>query len=408
MADPAVVRELRLAVLAEDYDHALRFYRDVLGLPEQASYTTPDGGRVTILDAGRATLELADPAYSTYIDEVEVGRRVAGHIRVAFEVADSAATTAALVASGGATLIAEPTRTPWNSLNSRLDGPPACSSPCSPNSTRRQDDRTGRADSSRRRVVDHPTDRPVQRARRVRLEHLQAFHPADLRRYPHQRAAVAQQPLHASQPRDGRRQRHQILPFGRAEVHQRPEDLPPVGYRFLDQLRQPSPPRQRGVLPLTWKRAGSPGRPKHGSVCRRGPAPAASRAKRVVEELRQLWITHPWKRNDNRAPMTPSVPTVADEPVPCGQSRCDPHPPATHRPNTSPTAGNDPPTAYQVAPSAAAADVARLSRCARPARRRSLLAHGRRPSATRPHTRRCHRPGRSPRQLPNRQPPAGR
>ncbi|HEU0243992.1 MAG TPA: VOC family protein, partial [Candidatus Limnocylindrales bacterium] len=56
------------------------------------------------------------------IDTVEVGRRVAGHIRVAFEVADAAASTERLVA-GGATLIAPPTRTPWRSLNSRLDGP---------------------------------------------------------------------------------------------------------------------------------------------------------------------------------------------------------------------------------------------------------------------------------------------
>jgi lactoylglutathione lyase len=33
-----------------------------------------------------ATLELADPAYAEYIGQVEVGDRVAGHLRVAFEV----------------------------------------------------------------------------------------------------------------------------------------------------------------------------------------------------------------------------------------------------------------------------------------------------------------------------------
>ena len=121
MDDPASVRELRLVVTAEDYGEALRFYRDVLGLPERASYSSP-GGRVTILEAGRATLELADPAHAAFIDEVEVGRRVAGHIRVAFRVADAAAMTGTLAAEG-ATVIAEPTRTPWNSLNSRLDAP---------------------------------------------------------------------------------------------------------------------------------------------------------------------------------------------------------------------------------------------------------------------------------------------
>lgn len=115
------VRELRLVVTAEDYDEALRFYRDVLGLPERAAFSSPDG-RVTILEAGRATLELTDPNHAAFIDEVEVGRRVAGHIRVAFEVDDSALTTARLE-QAGAEVVAEPTRTPWNSLNSRLEAP---------------------------------------------------------------------------------------------------------------------------------------------------------------------------------------------------------------------------------------------------------------------------------------------
>ena len=115
------VRELRLVVTAQDYDEALRFYRDVLGLPVREAYEAPEG-RVTILEAGRATLELADPAQADFIDEVEVGRRVAGHIRVALEVDDSTATTAVLEAAG-ATVIAPPTRTPWNSLNARLEAP---------------------------------------------------------------------------------------------------------------------------------------------------------------------------------------------------------------------------------------------------------------------------------------------
>ncbi|GIH91724.1 VOC family protein [Planobispora siamensis] len=115
------VRELRLVVTAADYEEALRFYRDTLGLPERAAYASPDG-RVTILEAGRATLEIADPGQAEFIDRVEVGRRVAGHIRVAFEVDDSAATTRELAAAG-AEVVAEPVRTPWNSLNSRLEGP---------------------------------------------------------------------------------------------------------------------------------------------------------------------------------------------------------------------------------------------------------------------------------------------
>ncbi len=115
------VKELRLVVTAADYERALHFYRDVLGLEEREAFASP-GGRVTILEAGRATLEIADPGQAEYIDEVEVGRRVAGHIRVAFEVEDTAAVLPVLERAG-AEVIAEPTVTPWNSLNARLEGP---------------------------------------------------------------------------------------------------------------------------------------------------------------------------------------------------------------------------------------------------------------------------------------------
>jgi lactoylglutathione lyase len=116
------VHELRLVVTAQDFDDALHFYRDVLGLPEREEFISGEGGRVTILEAGRATLELADPPQAEFIDQVEVGRRVAGHVRVAFQVDDTAAVTRELAAAG-ADVLAEPRRTPWNSLNARLEAP---------------------------------------------------------------------------------------------------------------------------------------------------------------------------------------------------------------------------------------------------------------------------------------------
>ena len=78
------VRQLRLVVEAEDYDTALAFYRDVLGLPELVAYADGDDERVAILDVGRATLEIANPAHKRAIDDLEVGRQVAGHLRVTF------------------------------------------------------------------------------------------------------------------------------------------------------------------------------------------------------------------------------------------------------------------------------------------------------------------------------------
>jgi catechol 2,3-dioxygenase-like lactoylglutathione lyase family enzyme len=115
------VLEMRLVVTAADYEEALRFYRDVLGLREIGAFD--DGaGRVSILDAGRATLELSDVSHAEHIDRLEVGRRAAGHVRVAFQVPDAAGATDRLVAAG-ATLVAAPVETPWKSLNSRLEAP---------------------------------------------------------------------------------------------------------------------------------------------------------------------------------------------------------------------------------------------------------------------------------------------
>ena len=116
------VLQMRLVVEADDYEEAVRFYRDVLGLREQEAFAGEGGAHVAILEAGRATLEIANPAQKRMIDDVEVGRQVAPRIRVAFEVPDSAATTDELVAAG-AELVAPPTETPWRSLNSRMNAP---------------------------------------------------------------------------------------------------------------------------------------------------------------------------------------------------------------------------------------------------------------------------------------------
>ncbi|HEU0212871.1 MAG TPA: VOC family protein [Jiangellaceae bacterium] len=116
------VLQMRLVVEAHDYDQAVAFYRDVLGAPEELSVESGDGARVTILEMGRATLEISNPAQVAMIDHVEVGRRVSPPLRVAFEVADAEAVTADLV-DGGAELIAAPTETPWQSLNARLSAP---------------------------------------------------------------------------------------------------------------------------------------------------------------------------------------------------------------------------------------------------------------------------------------------
>jgi predicted enzyme related to lactoylglutathione lyase len=113
---------MRLVVEAADYDEAVRFYRDVLGGAQELQVHGEDGERVTIIDVGRATLELSTPEQVDMIDRVEVGRRVSPRLRVAFEVADAEQVTDRLV-DAGAALVAPPTRTPWDSVNSRLEAP---------------------------------------------------------------------------------------------------------------------------------------------------------------------------------------------------------------------------------------------------------------------------------------------
>ena len=111
---------MRVVLEVADLDAAIEFYRDHLGLELLGSYDSADDARVAILAAGKATLELANPAQTRMIDDVEVGRQIGAKVRIAFEVSDASDRTDRLVAAG-AELIAPPTVTPWNSLNSRLE-----------------------------------------------------------------------------------------------------------------------------------------------------------------------------------------------------------------------------------------------------------------------------------------------
>jgi catechol 2,3-dioxygenase-like lactoylglutathione lyase family enzyme len=119
---PAAVRQLRLVVHAEDFAEAVAFYRDTLGMPVELHVESEGGAEVVVLDAGRATLELSNTAQVELIDRVEVGRRSSPKLRLALEVTDTAGTTRRAL-EAGAQLVAEPTRTPWDSLNSRLQAP---------------------------------------------------------------------------------------------------------------------------------------------------------------------------------------------------------------------------------------------------------------------------------------------
>jgi lactoylglutathione lyase len=117
----ANVTELRVALTVEDFDQALAFYRDALGLEQVADWSS-ETGRVVVLDAGRATLELFDVAQAISVDAIEAGRRVSGQVRLAVKVADSGDMAARLIALG-ARQVAPPVVTPWGDRNARVQAP---------------------------------------------------------------------------------------------------------------------------------------------------------------------------------------------------------------------------------------------------------------------------------------------
>ena len=117
----ANVTELRVALTVQDFGQALAFYRDALGLEQLADWSS-ESGRVVVLGAGRATLELLDNAQAETVDAIEAGRRVSGTVRLAMEVEDSRDVAQRLVAAGAAQ-VAPPMVTPWGDRNARIRAP---------------------------------------------------------------------------------------------------------------------------------------------------------------------------------------------------------------------------------------------------------------------------------------------
>ena len=91
-------------------------------MPQHEAYEAEGGARVVILDAGRATLELANPEQARFIDGVETEGGASDRIRLALEVDDATKALDRLV-DGGAEVEASARQTPWGSMNARLRGP---------------------------------------------------------------------------------------------------------------------------------------------------------------------------------------------------------------------------------------------------------------------------------------------
>ena len=115
------VRELRVAITVPDFQAAIAYFRDQLGIAER-QVDWQNAGRLALLDVGHATIEIIDEVQAGYVDEVEVGRRVSGPIQLAVHVPDTAATTE-LIRAGGGHVLHGPATMPWGSVNARVVGP---------------------------------------------------------------------------------------------------------------------------------------------------------------------------------------------------------------------------------------------------------------------------------------------
>lgn len=115
------IRELRVVLTVKDIDQAVRFFRDEVGLNQVGEFHQ-DGGRGFLLEAGRATLEIFDEAQAAAMDEIEVGKRVAGPVRLGLQTDDSNALAKKLAAARGE-VIGGPVVTPWGDVNARVVGP---------------------------------------------------------------------------------------------------------------------------------------------------------------------------------------------------------------------------------------------------------------------------------------------
>jgi catechol 2,3-dioxygenase-like lactoylglutathione lyase family enzyme len=111
-------RELRFAFTFEDYEAAVRLFRDIFGL-QTLKDLEEQGGRGVILSVPSATLELFDPRHTDVVDRIEAGSPTGGRVRIGVRV-DDLEPAALEVAEAGARPLAEPVLTPWGDRNQRF------------------------------------------------------------------------------------------------------------------------------------------------------------------------------------------------------------------------------------------------------------------------------------------------
>jgi len=115
------VKELRIILTVDNLDEIIQFYRDVAGMQTSKEWRDESGNGI-ILEAGRASLELIDRKDAAGIDDIEVGKRVAGPVRLALNIGENIKDASEKFIAGGAIAIAGIKQAPWSKVQ-RLQDP---------------------------------------------------------------------------------------------------------------------------------------------------------------------------------------------------------------------------------------------------------------------------------------------
>jgi lactoylglutathione lyase len=122
MAVLDAIHEVRIVLTVERFNEAVQFYRDRLGLPVVQEWQRAEGSGVILALGPHTTLELFDASQADFVDQMEVGRRVSGPVRLALAVPDAQA-MAGVFQQAGAQLLSLPKPMPWGDYNARVATP---------------------------------------------------------------------------------------------------------------------------------------------------------------------------------------------------------------------------------------------------------------------------------------------
>ncbi len=116
------VNELRIILTVDNLDEMIKYYTETVGLKISKEWHE-DAGNGIILEAGRASLELIDKSHASRIDQIEVGKRVAGPVRLALNIGENNIEKASSeFIAGGAGKLADIKQAPWSKVM-RLEDP---------------------------------------------------------------------------------------------------------------------------------------------------------------------------------------------------------------------------------------------------------------------------------------------